>query len=442
MSLAYEVNFDGMVGPTHHYGGLSPGNLASMEHAENPSNPRAAALEGLSKMHLLSQLGVKQVVLPPHPRPSIETLHSLGFRGSDADILAKAAREAPSLLSACSSSSHMWAANSATISPSADSADGRVHITPANLVNYLHRSLEVDFTAHLFRKILPDERLFAHHPALPSALTMGDEGSANHTRFTAVPGSKGVQLFVYGRHAYGPPGLVPKLHPARQSMEASQAIARLHTLDLKATLFAQQDPEAIDAGVFHNDVISVGNGSLFFYHERAFVDTPRIIDKLQRIMSERLNTELCLIPVPEKRVSLEDAVSSYLFNSQIITLPNGKMALLAPAECDKLTSTRLLLDDILAGENPISQVQTVELGQSMRNGGGPACLRLRVVLTADELKAAKQSVFLTDDLYRILIDWVQKHYRDRLTIDDLADPQLLIEVREALAELDQILGLT
>src|SRR5687768_11173563 len=179
---AYEVNFDGLVGPTHNYAGLSYGNVASMSHKRSVSSPRQAALQGLAKMKFLADLGVKQAVLPPHPRPDIAALRRIGFTGSDADVLAKVQREDPVLLAAVSSSSSMWAANAATVSPSADTSDGRMHFTPANLVSLFHRSLEAPTTAAVLRAIFNDEKHFAHHPPLPATMHFSDEGAANHTR--------------------------------------------------------------------------------------------------------------------------------------------------------------------------------------------------------------------------------------------------------------------
>src|SRR5690242_2694348 len=118
MSLR-EFNFDGLVGPTHNYGGLSPGNVASTLHGGEISNPREAALQGLEKMRFVSSLGVGQAVLPPQPRPSLKALRALGFVGSDEEVVTRAARESDHLLRLCSSAASMWTANAATVAPSA-----------------------------------------------------------------------------------------------------------------------------------------------------------------------------------------------------------------------------------------------------------------------------------------------------------------------------------
>jgi len=434
---ALEANFDGLVGPTHNYAGLSWGNVASRANANAVANPREAALQGLAKMKRLADRGYVQGVLPPHERPHLPTLRRLGFTGADAEILAQVAREAPALLAAVSSASAMWTANAATVSPSADTADGRVHFTPANLSAKFHRSIEHEVTGRVLQAIFRDERHFAHHPALPSVAQFGDEGAANHTRLCASHGEPGVELFVYGRVAFDDHAPAPLVFPARQTLEASQAIARLHGLDDRHAVFAQQNPAAVDAGVFHNDVIAVGNGNTLFYHELAFLDEA---GTLADIRARLQGTELNAIRVDTADVPIEDAVASYLFNSQLLDTDDG-MLLAVPGECREVASVSRYLDRLLASGGPITAVEVFDVKQSMKNGGGPACLRLRVVLTEAERQAVNPGAILTDERYEQLVAWVRKHYRDRLTRDDLADPQLLDEVRTALDELTGILNL-
>lgn len=444
MDSVFEVNFDGLVGPTHNYAGLSRGNIASMEHRGTISNPRAAALQGLAKMKALADLGVKQAVLPPHARPCLDVLRVCGFSGADATVLQAAARDAPALLAACMSASNMWVANAATVTPGSDTADGRVHLTPANLVTKFHRSIEPPQTTRTLRAIFRDEGRFAIHAPLPGSAAMGDEGAANHTRLAPTHAQGGLHLFVYGHHGLGKTDeRLPRKFPSRQAFEASQAVVRAHGLGEASVVFAQQNPEAIDAGVFHNDVIAVGNENLLLYHEDAFEQTPRVIDELRERYA-RLNdgAELFAIEVPGRRVSLADAVKSYLFNSQIVTLGPGRMVLIAPAECQRMAAVRGLVDELLAGERiPIRNVRYFDLNESMRNGGGPACLRLRVVLTASELRRLPAGIFIDDTSYARLTAWVRKHYRERLAASDFADPALLDESRRALDELTTLLGL-
>lgn len=436
MTSTREANFDGLVGPSHHYGGLSYGNVASQASGKSASNPRQAALQGLEKMWALAQRGLLQGVLPPQARPDVGTLRRIGFHGSDAEVVQQATTQAPSLLSACASASSMWTANAATVSPSADSLDGKVHFTPANLNSKWHRSIEHPFTAACLRRIFADSQHFTHHPALPEHPAFGDEGAANHTRLCSDYGAPGVQLFVYGRSAFGSEALQPQRYPARQTREACEALVRLHRLPESRVVLAQQHPYAIDAGVFHNDVIAVGNRKLLLLHQHAFLNQPEVLQQLRQQLGEGV---LQVAQVDEHVLPLEDAVSSYLFNSQLLTLANGDTLLVCAEECranprvlDYLNSLRGKL---------LADIQCFDLKQSMRNGGGPACLRLRVVLSADEQAAVLPGVWLTEVLYQQLCGWVQDHYRDHLTEADLADPQLLYESHTALDQLTQILGL-
>jgi len=434
---AVEANFDGLVGPTHNYAGLSWGNVASKSNVRSVSNPKEAALQGLAKMKRLADRGFVQGVLPPHERPHIPTLRALGFSGSESEVLRAAAEKAPSILAAASSASTMWTANAATVSPSADTADHRVHFTPANLSAKFHRSIEHVVTGRALKSIFADDSWFAHHPALPSVSQFGDEGAANHTRLCAGYGEPGVELFVYGQVAFNEQAPGPKRYPARQTLEASQAIARLHGLKDNHVVFAQQNPEAIDAGVFHNDVIAVGNGNTLFYHELAFLEEDRVLADIRSRLS---GAELEAVRVTSAQVPLEDAVASYLFNSQLLNTPDGMM-LAVPGECREIASVSRYLDELVSDSGPITSVEVFDVKQSMRNGGGPACLRLRVVLSDDELKAMHHGVLLNDALYERLTTWVEAHYREELSQDDLGDPMLLDEVRKALDELTGILGL-
>jgi len=434
---AFEINFDGIVGPTHNYAGLSFGNLASRKHANQPSNPEQAALEGLAKMKFLADLGIRQAVLPPQERPDVAALRRLGFSGNDKQILEKAAKDDPILLAACGSASAMWAANAATVSPSADSADGRAHFTAANLPTQFHRSLEAATTSRILRAIFADEVNFTHHSPLPAGVVFGDEGAANHTRLTAGDyGLRGLQIFVYGRDAFGGEP-APAKFPARQTRQASEAIARLHNLNPADVLFVRQNPAAIDAGAFHNDVVAVGNLNVLLYHSTAFANPKETLRKIRRWFGDR---EFHAIEVTEEQVPLADAVSSYLFNGQLVQTADG-MALIAPLEARDCPSAEKFLQELLARGGPIRRVEFIDVRQSMNNGGGPACLRLRVVLTEKQIAAIRPTVFLTDDLHRGLGKWIEKHYRDRLFPADLADPKLLEEGRTALDELTRMLGL-
>lgn len=429
----YEVNFDGLVGPSHHYGGLAYGNIASMGHAKDIADPRSAVLQGLEKMAFLHSLGVKQAIIPPLRRPNIALLEQIGYRGSPSAIIQQAAKKNPALLSVAYSAAAMWTANAATVSPSIDCKDNKVHLTTANLTIHLHRSQEAHDTDNLLKKIFADPNHFTIHPPLPSCGTLSDEGAANHMRLCQNHGNVGIEVFVFGRshheffHRY----------PPRQTKLSQQIIADQHHIIPSNVGFIQQNPKAIEAGVFHNDVIAVSNENVILYHEEAFLDTRQAIKKIVNACSFGLHC----IEITAKELSLKEAVSSYLFNSQIVTIASNKMALICPIECQQSDKVKKLIDNIIAANNPILQVFYIDCRQSMKNGGGPACLRLRVPLSEMQLANVHPGILFTDTLHMKLKNWANKNYRDRLTVDDLADPLLLLEIDNALNALEKIIGI-
>jgi succinylarginine dihydrolase len=434
----FEANFDGLVGPTHNYAGLSYGNVASLNNASASSSPKQAAKQGLKKMKALADLGMVQGVLAPQERPDIASLRRLGFSGTDANVLAMAAKQAPAIFQACCSASSMWTANAATVSPSADTADGKIHFTPANLTNKYHRSLEPQVTGNILQATFSHPDYFAHHAHLPDNEHFGDEGAANHTRLCSDYGKTGLEMFVYGRHAFDTSKPAPKKFPARQTLEASQAVVRLHGLNDDNVVYVQQNPDLIDQGVFHNDVIAVGNQNVLFYHEQAFYQSSQAIAEIRQ---KFVGDDLHFICVKTDEVSVQDAIKSYLFNTQIITLANGDMAIIAPTDCKENSAVSTYLTNLVAQDTPIKHVYYHDVKESMRNGGGPACLRLRVAMTDKEYAAVNQSTLINDMQFERLNTWVDKHYRDTLHVNDLSDPQLLIESRTALDELTQLLDL-
>ncbi|WP_288841449.1 N-succinylarginine dihydrolase [uncultured Deefgea sp.] len=433
---AFEANFDGLVGPTHHYGGHSFGNVASTGNANQAANPREAALQGLAKMKALADLGYRQGVLPPQERPALWMLRDLGYTGSDAEIIAAMGNTPSGFLSSLSSASSMWTANAATVSPSADTQDGRVHFTVANLQNKFHRAIEHKQTARTLKSIFADSQHFMVHDALPMLAALGDEGAANHTRLCHDYADQGVEFFVYGRQHWGG-AIAPQRYPARQTREASEAVIRRHGLAASHTVLAQQNPAVIDAGVFHNDVIAVGNQNVLFCHQDAFLAAEQVYAELTAKMAGQLH----IIEVPRNVVSVADAVKSYLFNSQLLAKPDGSQRLVIPEECRNTPEVWAYLQALQADGGPINELLVYDLKQSMQNGGGPACLRLRVALNDAEANAVNTGVWMNDALYARLTQWVARHYRDRLVEADLLDPSFLIEVRSALDELTQILQL-
>lgn len=415
--MLVEINFDGIVGPSHNYAGLSPGNLAATKNAGAVSHPRAAALQGIAKMRANLALGLTQGVLIPHPRPDRRWLETLATDYASAP---------PHLQAQALSASAMWAANAATVSPAPDADDGRCHLTVANLATMPHRSHEWPATLAQLQLAFADPA-FAVHAPVPAPF--GDEGAANHMRLSPAHDAPGVEIFVYGEASGG--------FPARQRREASEAIARAHALDPARTLFVRQSDAAIAAGAFHNDVVAVANGRVLFAHEDAFADRDGLIADLARIAPFAE-----LVEVPRAEVSLGDAIKSYLFNSQLVTLPTGETALIAPTEARDTPSVAGWVERHIAGNGPIRRVEYVDVRESMANGGGPACLRLRVVCDP----ATVDPRFLVDDtkLDRIAAV-VEAHWPETIAQDEIGDPALIARIeaaRGALLSALDLVGLT
>lgn len=409
-----EINFDGIIGPSHNYAGLSPGNLASARNAGQVSQPRAAALQGLAKMRTNLALGLTQGILLPHDRPNDGWL---------AGLATDFARAEPHIRACAFSASPMWAANAATVSPAPDTADGKCHLTVANLMTMPHRSHEWPGTLAQLRLAFADAGFAVYGPVPPP---FGDEGAANHMRLCASHGAPGVEVFVFSRSG-GP-------FPARQHVEASKAIARRHGLAADRTLFVQQSEEAIAAGAFHNDVVAVANERVLFAHELAFADKAVFYADLRRLMPE-----VEIVEVPASRVSLADAITSYLFNAQLVTPPDGRTTLILPTEARDTPSVWNWLQEHVAGNGPIRALEVVDVRQSMANGGGPACLRLRVVCDP----ATVDPRFLVDE---VKIDGIAEVVTQRWpeTIDAAAinTPALVAQVRGARRALLEALGLS
>ncbi|MFL0797042.1 MAG: N-succinylarginine dihydrolase [Cellvibrionaceae bacterium] len=437
-----EANFDGLIGPTHNYSGLSFGNLASHKNAKLASNPKAAALQGLDKMQLLINKGYTQGFLLSQLRPKTDFLRLVGFSGTDHEIINKVAKQKPELLTLVYSASSMWAANAATVTPSPDSGDGRLHFTPANLHTTAHRAIEHEETYRCLKTIFNDSNHFEVHRVLPGQSRFADEGAANHSRLCNSYGDSGIGMFVYGRKNNSSIGASPNsTYPARQALEASEAVARQHQLPSAQQLFTQQSQIAIDAGAFHNDVVAVANGPVLFHHECAF--TPEAEKAAYDFL--QIAVDFKPIKVLDKDVSLKDAISSYLFNSQLLASPDGsmdEMTLIAPIECEENPAVNIYLEKLLADDSqPIRHVNFVDVRQSMSNGGGPACLRLRVVLNEEQFNAANQTFILNTEKIDALKGWVNDCYRDRLLPSDLADPEFMDETAATMNKLSDLLAL-
>lgn len=406
-----EINFDGLIGPSHNYAGLSLGNLASAKNAGGTSQPRSAALQGIAKMRANIALGLAQGIFLPQSRPDRAWLASLGC----------APETAPAgLLANALSASSMWAANAATVSPAADTEDGTCHLSVANLQTMPHRSHEWQGTLAQLRLAFANPAFTVHGP-IPAPF--GDEGAANHMRLSAAHEAPGVEIFVYG--VTGGP------FPARQHIEASRSVARLH--GVSRALFVQQSEEAIAAGAFHNDVVAVANERVLFAHELAFADKDSFYRDLRALLPQ-----VEIVEVPTAAVSLSDAIQSYLFNAQLVTLPNGGMALILPTEAQDNSRVWRWLSDMVAGNGPIRQLIPVDVRQSMANGGGPACLRLRVVCDP----ATVDPRFLVDNAALDRIEEiVATHWPEAIEPGQLADPELWHQIGQARASLLMALDL-
>ncbi|HEY9233424.1 MAG TPA: N-succinylarginine dihydrolase [Phenylobacterium sp.] len=419
---AVEINFDGLPGPTHNYAGLSVGNVASQSNFGEVSYPRAAALQGLEKMRRLMELGLPQGFLPPPRHPAAQALRAFGFRGGEDEVLAAAAESDLALFRAACSASSMWRANAATVLAAPDTADGRVHLVTANLSGMLHRSLEADETWALLKRVFPNEDRFAVHGPLPHGRHFGDEGAANHMRLAASHGAPGVNVFAHGESRGG-------AYPERQSRRASEAVARLAGLAPERTLFALQNAGAVQAGAFHNDVVAVANGPVILAHPEAFADPARLYGELHARLPN-------LQVVETFGVSLEDAVASYLFNSQLVSLPDGGMALILPSDARENAAAWKAVEAVLAADNAITQAVVVDVRESMRNGGGPACLRLRVPVDGPARAAIDPRFLLDAARWETLARVVEAHWPEKIAAGDLVKPELWTAAREAHAALE------
>ena len=399
-----EINFDGIIGPSHNYAGLSLGNLASSNNAGAPAYPKAAALQGIEKMRANLRLGLAQGFFMPLDRPNKNWLAGLSTDMQSAE---------PHIRAAAFSASAMWAANAATVSPAPDTHDGKCHLSAANLITMAHRSHEWPGTFAQLQLAFADQRHFAVHGPVPAPF--GDEGAANFMRLCPSHGDAGIEIFVYGK-AGGP-------FPARQHVEASKAIARTHRLDPTRTLFVQQSETAIAAGAFHNDVVAVANERVLFTHEQAFEHPEQTYADIKRLMPAAE-----IVIVPADRVSLADAIQSYLFNAQLVTLPGGGMALILPSEAQENARVWGWLTQMVEGDGPIRKLVPVDVRQSMANGGGPACLRLRVVADPSTVDPR----FIADEAKLDRISGVvSAAWPDTIKPDELGDTALEDQVRTA-----------
>jgi succinylarginine dihydrolase len=376
--------------------------------------------------------GTPQGFFLPHERPHLKTLRALGFSGTDEDIINRAAKQNPLLLKNVYSASSMWAANAATFSPSIDSYDQNIHITPANLNTMFHRSIEHEFTKTQLELMFGGVAIV--HDPIENISGYGDEGAANHLRVSEQHLKSGFQIFVYGSSAF-------EVHQGmitRQAEEISKAVSIMHQLDPDRVLFLKQNEQAINAGSFHNDIVSLANEEVFIFHQEAFAD--RV--ELERILHHLKDHVKGFHPIEilSEDISLDDLVSSYLLNSQLITVKNNEMMMLLPEEVQNHSNCMRWLEEIKSS-SPIKHIEFVDIRQSMMNGGGPACLRFKITVNNDEFNQINEKFLLTPKKLMDLRALVTKHYRDKLNPADLLDNNLVQESYRFLDELTQLLDL-
>ena len=428
-----DVQVDRIVGPTHHFGGLGVGNVASHQHHGRVSNPRAAALQGLDKMRLVAGLGVPQIVLPPQNRPHIEFLQNLGFAGAIENTLAKAATEAPEMLSAAMSSSAMWTANAATVTASVDSTCESISMTVANLGSSLHRAIEPVESLQDLQSVFEAS---AHVlPPIDGGAAVRDEGAANHMRLGSDSERPGIHVFVYGDQ-----DPLPSKFWARQTLAACLTIARRHNLRPDNTFFLKQHPDAIDAGAFHNDVVAASHHDLFLHHTCAYYDATETLAAIEKRYAELYGAALRRIEVSENELTTQEAISTYLFNSQIVSAAESNQpTLICPSQvAENDNASRIVqrwIDDAL-----FQRVEFMELRQSMSGGGGPACLRLRVPMNENELSRLQTNAIWSPSLDQSLRQVIQEDYPGSLDSSDFFNKQIARKSHAAIARIKTILS--
>ncbi len=437
---AEEVIFVGLPGPTHNYGGLSGDNVASNLNRGLSSSPKQAAFQALALVSLLRSLGITAGIMPPQLRPHLPVLREF-FSGSDDEVIRTAAREKPELLEKMTSSSAMWTANAATVTTASDSGDGQLHLTVANLHTNLHRRIEAADTYRVLAAMFKDVPRTHVHAPLDASKGFRDEGAANHMRLSSRHDSPGLNVYVYGTdgRADDPPS-------ARQPLSAFDEIRRQHHVANERALYVKQHPEVIKQGVFHNDVIAVSNQHVLLAHESAYVSGADDIERIRAAYHRATNQRLTTLMIPRGELEVEEAVHTYFFNSQIITRPDGGMTVIAPTETRDLyagKAARVMERLRQDATNPIDDIRFADLRQSMNNGGGPACLRLRVVMDEAQIAAmkARVNVLADDALIAGLEAIIASDYPGELTPAMIGNPELYHRCRAILARISALMKL-
>ncbi len=409
-----QIFVDGIIGPTYHYGGMAVGNVLSQAHKHQESYPKKAALEGLEKMNQVRQLGCLQYVLPPLCKDVDRLLSLWGYEQGDMTSRLKALGYAhPYYLSALFSGASAWVANSCHITPSCDALDGICHITPANLVSCFHRHLDVDGYRDFLHQLFLNDELFQIYDPLPVVYT--DEGMANTIRLSGG-NELGLYLHVYGKTLSQ---RFTRTFPARQTKEAFDRICYTHKR--QDSMDIQQSPFAIDAGVFHNDVIAFGSHNLLVLHEHAFDNQVDVLNSITDRYQSKYGEPLHVYEVSNEVLSLDEAVHTYFFNSQLILVEKNTFHLLIPSRAMSHSGVKKSLKRLSKLKGLSITVHEVSCEESIKNGGGPACLRFFSVLNKAEHKAINSKFLLTDEMYEQWFQFIQTHYPDTLSFDDLKD---------------------
>ena len=368
-----QVFIDTIPGPTNHFGGHAVGNIASMNSKNNILNPQKAALEWLEKVKKVAMIGGNQFVLPPQRRPLTHKKKTL----TQSDI----------------SSSFIWMANAGLFIPRIDTQLENNQFIPANMKQSEHRNIEHPFHQYWLKKILKYSKCNFH-----KILDINDEGSANSIRLWHKKNQCGVNIFVYGK---------PNArYPIRQSKSSCEKI--INITKPRHYILLEQTKEAIDAGVFHNDVIAFGFKNTIICHEKAFSNQKQELKKLKKIFTNSLNAPLNIVEIANNSLSLNAAVKTYLFNSQVIEI-NNKFELICPIEVKENPNSYKITEKWVTN-GLFNKVHFVNIKSSLKNGGGPACLRLCLYLNDNEVKKIPTKFKLDKTKYKKISKIILEHY--------------------------------
>ena len=366
-----QVFIDCMPGPTNHFGGHAFGNMASMTAKGQHSNPKKAALEWIEKINKLKKIGAYQLILPPHRRPLAHYLKH------------------PQLNEL--SSGFIWMANAGHFIPNSDTSKRYHQFIPANMNATYHRKYEHMFNTYWIKQILKNIPHQLHGP-----LSSDDEGAANTVRLWNK--DIGIHVAVYGHK---------NTHfPSRQNEDSIKELQEKTNI---LTLFKlQQKSIAIDHGVFHNDVICFGFKNTLFCHEHAFENQNEKLNNLKKIFHQKTNENLTIIEIKESELTLDECISTYLFNSQVIIQKNN-IILLCPSTV-KRNNKSLSITNQWQQKGYFSDVQYIDIKSSLMNGGGPACLRLCMYLNGNEIKKIPKQFWASENKIKELTKFINTEY--------------------------------